>query len=266
MWHIAQKIPLLSVKEYLNDQSPIPEDIVRPRILTPKGLLVLGGPPKVGKSDFLISWLIHMAAGASFLGMATSRPMKILCLQTEIERHYLRERLQQLELDEEHLGISNLIITPKVRLSFDSDEISEIKDSLNERNFTPDVIAIDPLRNIFNSGEYGNENDNGAMLFFLQKTLERFRSVINPDASIILTHHTKKLPKKSLEEDPFQSFSGAGSLRGFYSTGMVMFQKQDEEKDKQGRNVRQIVFELRNGENIPAKFVEKVNGRWQLVG
>nr|WP_255453570.1 AAA family ATPase [Wolbachia endosymbiont of Atemnus politus] len=39
------------------------------RILTKRGLLVFGGPPKIGKSDFLISWLVHMAAGVPFLGM-----------------------------------------------------------------------------------------------------------------------------------------------------------------------------------------------------
>ncbi|TVS93882.1 hypothetical protein COM42_004365, partial [Wolbachia pipientis] len=101
--------------------------------------------------------------------------------------------------------------------------------------------------------------DNSAMLFFLQKTLEKLRNVINPDASVVLTHHTKKLSKKMLEEDPFQGLSGAGSLRGFYSTGMVMF-AHDEES-----SVRQVVFELRNGERVPNKLVDKINGHWELV-
>ncbi|WP_265031304.1 MULTISPECIES: helicase RepA family protein [unclassified Wolbachia] len=255
----GQKIPFFSVKEYLDDQSPIPEDIISPRILTKRGLLVFGGPPKIGKSDFLISWLVHMAAGVSFLGMTPSRPLKIFYMQTEIEYEYMKERLQQLKFDKELLAIaaSNLIITPKVQLSFSHDEISEIREIVKER-FKPDIVAIDPLRNIFSS-EYGNENDNSAMLFFLQKTLEKLRNVINPDAGIILTHHTKKLSKKMLEEDPFQGLSGAGSLRGFYTTGMVMF-SQDE-----GSTVRQIVFELRNGERVPSKLVDKINGSWQLV-
>ncbi len=77
-FNIGQKIPFYSVKEYLSDQTPIPEDIISPRILTKRGLLVLGGPPKIGKSDFLISWLVHMAGGISFLGMTPSRPLKIL--------------------------------------------------------------------------------------------------------------------------------------------------------------------------------------------
>ncbi len=200
-----------------------------------------------------------MAAGISFLGMTPSRPLKIFYMQTEIEYEYMKERLQQLQLNEELLNIAaeNLIITPKVHLSFNHDEIDEIKEIAKER-FKPDVLAIDPLRNIFSS-EYGNENDNSAMLFFLQKTLERLRSAINPDSGIILTHHTKKLSRKMLEEDPFQGLSGAGSLRGFYSTGMVMY-GQDEDS-----STRQIVFELRNGERVPNKLIDKINGSWQLL-
>lgn len=203
---ITQKIPFFSVKEYLDDQSPIPEDIIAPRILTKRGLLVLGGPPKIGKSDFLISWLVYMAAGVSFLGMTPSKPMKIFYLQTEIEYEYMKERLQQLQLDNELLNIAanNLIITPRVQLSFSSEEIDEIKNVIKER-FKPDIIAIDPLRNIFNSSEYGNENDNSAMLFFLQKTLERLRNVINPDSGIILTHHTKNCPKRCWKKIHFKA-------------------------------------------------------------
>lgn len=40
---------------------------------------------------------------------------------------------------------------------------------------------------------------------------------------------------------------------------MVMF-GQDEEN-----TARQIVFELRNGERVPSKFVDKIDGCWQLV-
>ncbi|CAQ55424.1 putative phage related protein [Wolbachia endosymbiont of Culex quinquefasciatus JHB] len=255
----GQKIPFFSMKEYLNDQSSIPKDIVSPRILTQRSLLVLGGPPKIGKSDFLISWLVHMAAGVSFLGMTPSRPLKIFYMQTEIEYEYMKERLQCLQLDPELLAIAanNLIITPKVHLSFCHEEINYIKEIAKER-FKPDILAVDPLRNIFNS-EYGNENDNSAMLFFLQKTLEKLRNAINPNAGIILTHHTKKLSKKMLEEDPFQGLSGAGSLRGFYTTGMVMV-AYDEESTR-----RQIVFELRNGERVPNKLIDKINGSWQLL-
>jgi len=59
-------LPTFTLGELLDDNSPLPPDLISPRVLTPAGMLVFGGAPKVGKSDFLLSWLAHMAAGAAF--------------------------------------------------------------------------------------------------------------------------------------------------------------------------------------------------------
>ncbi|WP_265031301.1 AAA family ATPase [Wolbachia endosymbiont (group A) of Tiphia femorata] len=250
-------------RQYLSDKSSMPEDTIAPRILTPRGLLVFAGAPKVGKSDFLISWLFHMAAGVSFLDMVPKRPLRIFYLQTEIGYHYMRERVQQLKLSEEliEFAADNLIITPQVKMLLNDDSMDEVVAEI-ERSFgsnTVDVIAIDPLRNIFDAGDNGSENDNNAMLFFLQERVEKLRTLVNPDAGVILVHHTKKIQKKSLEEDPFQSFSGAGSLRSFYTTGMIMF-KPDERQSS-----RQLMFELRNGHAIPSKCVDKIDNCWHIL-
>ena len=92
-----------SLGQLLDDRSALPDDIIAPRVLTPGGLLVLGGAPKVGKSDFLISWLVHMAAGVPFLGFTPPRPLRVFYLQAELQYHYLRERLHQIGLPSEVL-------------------------------------------------------------------------------------------------------------------------------------------------------------------
>jgi putative DNA primase/helicase len=63
------------------DKRPIPDDLISPRVLTPGGTLVFGGAPKVGKSDFIIIALTHMAAGVPFIGMSpqTSRCASSIC-------------------------------------------------------------------------------------------------------------------------------------------------------------------------------------------
>ena len=99
------RLPAFTVGQLLDDGTPLPEDLVAPRILTPGGLLVFGGAPKVGKTDLLLSWLAHMAAGLPFLGMATPRPLKIFYLQTEIMYDYLRERLKTLAFDPDFLAL-----------------------------------------------------------------------------------------------------------------------------------------------------------------
>ena len=152
----------------------MPEDIIAPRVLTPGGLLVLGGAPKVGKSDFLISLLVHMAAGVPFLGFAPPRPLRVFYLQAEIQYHYLRERLQAIRLDaarprrrarhpRRHAEAEACCSTHRAAPGSPRRSATRFPDA------PPDIICIDPIRNLFDGGpEGGGENDNTAMMFFLQ--------------------------------------------------------------------------------------------------
>lgn len=258
---IDLKLPSYSILEFLNDDSQMPEDLISPRLLTPGGLLLIGGAPKVGKSDFVINFLIHMAAGRSFLGFKPPQPLKIFYLQAEIGYHYLRERIKTLKVSREIIdkAAKNLIATANVHMILDDKGIEAVIRTIkvNFLNCKPDIICIDPIRNLFDGGaNNASENDNNAMLFFLQNRIERLRQLINPDMGIVLCHHTKKIKKKELEEDPFQAFSGAGSLRSFYSSGLILH--RPDELDSRIH----LYFELRNGSSIPRKIVEKEDNKW----
>ncbi|MGU5727550.1 AAA family ATPase [Aeromonas jandaei] len=263
----APSLPTFTLGELLDDQAPLPPDLISPRVLTPAGMLVFGGAPKVGKSDFLLSWLAHMAAGAAFLGMLPPRPLRVFYLQAEVQYHYLRERVKGVRLPSHRLldARANFVATPQLRLVLDDAGLAQVIPAIANAfsGEPPDIIAIDPIRNVFDGGdEYGKsggENDNGAMLFFLSQRVERIRQAVNPDAGIILAHHTRKLGKKQFEEDPFQALAGAGSLRGYYSTGMLLFRPDET------RTTRQLIYELRNGAGIPLKHIDKVQGEWREV-
>ena len=250
-----------SLRALLADKSPMPEDIIAPRVLTPGGLLVLGGAPKVGKSDFLISMLVHMAAGLPFLGFSPSKPLRVFYLQAEIQYHYLRERLQAIRLDPSVIerALDNLIATPKLRLLLDDKGLALVAAAIREHfpDAAPDIICLDPIRNLFDSGEDGGgENDNSAMMFFLTERVERLREAVAPDCGVILAHHTKKMNRKAVAEDPFQALSGASALRGFYTSGLLMH-RPDEDS-----TTRKLEIELRNGKALPAKLIDKEDGRW----
>ena len=94
------------------------------------------------------------------------------------------------------------------------------------------------------------------MLFFLQRRVEALRDAVAPDAGLILCHHTKKLTKKQLSEDPFLALSGASALRSFYTTGIIML-RPDEERPE-----RRLEIELRNGPALAPLMVDKIDGRW----
>ena len=259
----APKVPTFTLGALLDDDSPLPDDLISPRVLTPGGLLVFGGAPKVGKSDFLLAWITHMAAGATFLGMKPPRPLRVFYLQAEVQYHYLRERVKAIRLSPEHLKLArtNFIATPQLRLILDDDGLAQVIPAMQGsfNGLSPDIIVIDPIRNIFDGGDAGGENDNGAMLYFLSQRVERIRQAINPEAGVILAHHTKKLGKRQFEEDPFQALAGAGSLRGYYSSGMLLF-RPDE-----AQSVRHLIYELRNGPAVETKYIDKSDGQWLEV-
>jgi len=260
---VASPATMLAYKlrELLGDTSPMPDDIIAPRVLTPGGLLVLGGAPKVGKSDFLISLLVHLAAGVSFLGFTPNRALRVYYLQAEIQYHYLRERLQGIRLDASVIAaaLDNLVATPKLRLLLDEKGIALAAASIREHfpDAPPDIICIDPIRNLFDGGpDSGGENDNAAMMFFLNERVERLREAVAPDCGVILAHHTKKMNRKAVGEDPFQALSGASALRGFYTSGLLMH-RPDEDS-----TLRRLEIELRNGPSLATKLIDKENGRW----
>ncbi len=255
-------LPNYLVDDFLNDTSAMPEDLIAPRLLTPGGLLLIGGAPKVGKSDFLINLLAHLAAGESFLGFVPPRPLRIFYLQAEIDYYYLRERLSKLASHQDILRKcgGNLAITPRVQMILDKNGVEVTYRTIRKRfgDNGPDIICVDPIRNVFDGGENGNgENDNNAMLFFLQNRVEKLRSMFNPNIGIILCHHTKKIKKQELEENPFQAFSGASSLRSFYSSGLILYRPDEEESNKV-----YIYSELRNGPAIGRKIIEKTSDGW----
>ena len=258
---IPPTLPAHTLGALLDDDSPMPEDLIRPRLLTPGGLLVLGGAPKVGKSDLLISLLVHAAAGVPFLRFVPSRPLRVFYLQAEIQYHYLRERLRGLRIDPAVIAVAraNLVATPKLRMLLDERGVMLAATAIRAQfgELPSDVICVDPLRNLFDGGAGGGgENDNSAMLFFLQSRVEALRDIVAPDAGLILVHHTRKLNKRQVAEDPFLALSGASALRGFYTSGIIMH-RPDEERPE-----RRLEIELRNGPALPPMLVNKVGGRW----
>ncbi len=186
---------VFSVRHYLNDKSPMPKDIIGPRILTPGGLLVIGGTPKVGKSNFLLSLLAHLAAGVPFLDMKPAKPLKIFYLQNEMEYSDMRERLLQLKIDQNLLDLvkENLVITKKIPLTLNPEGIrSMIAKKLDVK--TVDLIVIDSFL------------DYGSMLSFLKSGMDKLRFITNPMAGVILTHHTKKSIFSHIEKKSIPSF------------------------------------------------------------
>ncbi len=108
----------------------------------------------------------------------------------------MRERIKKLKVSKEIIRKSakNLITTSNIKMILNDKGIEAVSRTIkvNFNSDKPDIICIDPIRNLFDGGsDNSSENDNNAMLFFLQNRVEKLRSLINPEMGIILCHHTK---------------------------------------------------------------------------
>ncbi len=127
----------------------------------------------------------------------------------------------------------NLVVTPKLQMLLDDEGSARVARAIQAAfpDAPLDILCIDPIRNLFDGGpDGGGENDNAAMMFFLKDRVEVLRDHVNPDCGVILVHHTKKLSKHQVKEDPFLALSGASALRGFYTSGLILH-RPDEECD-----------------------------------
>jgi RecA-family ATPase len=200
-----------------------------------------------------------MAAGQPFLGFTPPRPLRVFYLQAEIQYHYLRERLQSIRLEPAILAAAGdtFVATPKLKLLLDAQGCAKAAAAIREAfpEAAVDILCIDPIRNVFDGGPDGaGENDNTAMMFFLKDRVEVLREAVNPDCGVILAHHTKKLGKHQVKEDPFLALSGASALRGFYTSGLIMH-RPDEERAAAGDRAQE-----RRGAFVEADR----QGRWPM--
>ena len=71
---------------------------------------------------------------------------------------------------------ANFVATPQLRLVLDDAGLAQVIPAIAKAfgGEPPDIIAIDPIRNVFDGGDAGGENDNGAMLFFLSQRVGAF--------------------------------------------------------------------------------------------
>ncbi len=255
------KIKVRSIGEMLDDTTPMPPDIIGPRVLGYGDIALLVGAAKVGKSDFIMSAAMHWSAGLPFLGLTVDRPLRILYMQAEIGYFFLRERVYNFypELTNNPLTRVNLAISDKFHYCLDEEGKEEfIKRCLvTFKDGPPDLLIIDPLRNVFHSDrDNATENDNTAMIDFLRNGVQEIQRRVSPEMAIFLLHHINKMPKKTFDEEPFNSISGASSIRGFYTSGFIMHKPSRENPEIK------IYSELRNGPAIPTKVVVKQNDQW----
>lgn len=236
-------------------------DYIEPDFAGPGGFVLIAGPPKAQKSFLLQEILVASAVGGRILSgrFSVPNPLRIFCLQAEMNRKLLRKRARVFQLltsQEKSRLQDNLIISERFHMILNEDGVKIAIETIRRAfpKMPPDIIAVDPLANVF---DQENESDNAQMMRFIHGRLEAIRQAINPLACIILVHHAAKRSSEDMARDPFVAIRGAGALRGYYDSAIVIFRKNEQDK------TRQLHFELRGGESPEPMSGTLVDGRFQ---
>jgi hypothetical protein len=249
--------------DLLNDQTPDEPDYIEPNFLGAGNFCLIAGPPKAQKSFLLTEMLVACATGTSFLGgrYTVPRPLKVFYLQAEMNRKLLRKRARMMGVvlgEERRLLAENLVVTERFHMLLDEQGVKVAAETI-KAVFPdgPDIIAIDPLANLFD-GE--SEDKAPEMMAFLNGRIDALRRAVNPNAAIIMVHHSAKKNSEDMNRDPFVAIRGSGALRGYYDTGVIIYRKSEEAPD------RKIFIECRNGESPePITVRLQQDGRFEVV-
>ena len=212
--------------------------------IIPKGLTVLAGTSKIGKSWMMLDLAISIASGTSFLG----RPVKqagvlYLCLEDTEQR--IQNRMYEL-VDEAPPNLYFSICSDRLGAGFTRDVVNMLKDH-------PDIelIIVDTLQKV-------RQSDDGSGSGTYSKDYEEIAKIkkiadVN-DKSIIVVHHLRKQKDKF---DPYNEISGSTAISGASDTNMVL-------KKPEGSRTAELYIRGRDVEE--KKFIlEFEHPRWKVI-
>jgi hypothetical protein len=179
-----------------------PPCLVEPGLLPARGILFVGGEPKVGKSLLVANLALALAAGVDAAGCVVPAPRRVLVCQFELPLPQLVSRLaimrrrlgpaadENLCVDTEAAG--HLLSAPEGLHHF----LAAAKAAAAE------VLVLDPLYSTHDQ----DENDTRAMAALCQSLL-RLRDTAG--AALIVVHHVRKSIGR---EEIGSAFRGSSAL------------------------------------------------------
>jgi hypothetical protein len=254
-------IPTVDFYTLLTEDVVEEPDYIEPAFAGPGNFILIAGPPKAQKSFLLQEMLVACACGGKFLTgiFDVPKPLRVFYLQAEMNRKLLRKRARVFKFlspEQRELLKTNFISSERFHMILDENGVKVAVETIQSvfPDAPPDIIAVDPLANLFDGD---NENDNSQLMRFLMQRVEKIRQKVNPLAAIVMVHHSRKASSEDMARDPFVSIRGAGALRGYYDSAIVVFRKSEEGK------TRRMHFELRGGDSPEPLEATLTDGRFE---
>ena len=212
--------------------------------LFPRGLTVLAGTSKIGKSWMMLDLAISVASGTPFLGRKVMQS-GVLYYCLEDTEYRIQDRMYDLA-DDPPPSLYFSIKSEKLGSGF----IKDIKEILRNHSEI-ELIIIDTLQKVrksddgSGSGSYGKDYEDISKL----KELADLN-----DKVVVVVHHLRKQDDKF---DPFNEISGSTGISGASDTNMVL-------KKPEGSKTAELYI---RGRDIEEKklILEFKHPRWHII-
>jgi hypothetical protein len=179
-------------------------------LIYPKGITVLGGEPKSGKTLFLLNLALALANGQHFLTFEISEPCRVLIIQAELSEGRLQERMASLSKNWATQANQLYLATLRGAFLNEKEGFEAVRKIVDEVG--PDIIGIDPMTEFFS----GDENKGQDMRLFL----DRLSQLATGNRSIIISHHLRKSAEGGSPD--FNSLRGSSVLFGKVDTAIII--------------------------------------------
>ena len=244
IYDYENRVPCISGAA-LMEQDFVPAEFVVKGWL-PKGLCILGGAPKVGKSWLVLDLCLHVAKGEPFLGMeVTQGTAWYLSLEDNNDR--LCQRIACITPDvPDTIQLTSQEHAPGTM----ADGLPGVIDNFMRKFPDTKLIVIDTMqlaKGTSKDPQYGGDyTDTGA-----------FKAIADKHkVAMLLVHHLRK----QNDHDPFNRISGSTGVSGAADTLMIL--------DKKERNATTALLSC-TGRDIAQQELElefdKTNFVWRKV-
>lgn len=204
---------------------PVPDYYLGDALLFEGARMLVAGPPKIGKSRFVLDLAVGIATGTSCLSHKCHGARRVVWMQAEIHIGFLAGRMVEaargLADDERVIWRENFRATGRLDLDVMSFiDRATIREYLATR-FEPGaggVLILDPIINLSTADENSNAEVK-AMLRQVDAIAAEF------GVAVVLVHHTRKDVSAGSAMDGIR---GASAFRGWFDTGLVLTGTPDE--------------------------------------
>jgi hypothetical protein len=204
-------------RQLMADEIPVPDAVVE-NFLNRGEMMILAGPPKVGKSVIMTQLAIAVNCGGKFLGEFQAQRGTVLWYDADDgDRYRAQQRLEDLGQDPEN---DNISIFRSLKSISDGgvEQIESDVVAANSAGQSVALVLIDCLLSILDSGFSRN------VVQGQRRQLEALRALaVKYQFALVIIHHSpKRAPKKAQGSSVFDAMLGTTGIGTVVDVGVVL--------------------------------------------